>query len=66
MLFILLLTVGADMDSSNGPARRISRVLEGSVPGEGGGAGAGDRLAVGHRLRCRGRREEVGEYVPVM
>ena len=53
------------MDSCDGPARGVYGVLEGGVPGDGRGAGAGDRLAVGHSLRGRRRREEVREYVPV-
>ena len=54
------------MDSCDGPAGGIGGVLEGGVPGDGRRAGAGDRLAVGHRLRGRRRREEVGENVPVI
>ena len=54
------------MDSCDGPARGVCGVLEGGVPGDGRGAGAGDRLAVGHSLRGRRRREEVGENVPVI
>ena len=54
------------MDSGDGSSGGVCRVLEGRVPREGRGTGAGDRLAVGHRLRRGGGREEVGEYVPVV
>ena len=54
------------MDSGDGSAGGVCRVLEGGVPRDGRGARAGDRLAVRHSLRGRRRREEVGEYVPVM
>ena len=54
------------MNSGDGPAGWVGGVLEGGVPGDGSGAGASDRLAVGHRLRGRRRREEVGENVPVI
>ena len=61
-----LLRVGADVDSGDGPAGGIGRGLEGGGPRDGCGAGAGDRFAVRHRLRGGRRREEVGEYVPVV